>query len=272
MTLTKSISCIELPSYDQPKPVDKRVRWSIELEEVRYYKPTRNNTASKNIGKKLQTVKRKASVLAERAATGFASIPNELSTLLRSRSSSYEISDAAINASKHEKDFLLQFRGIFEFLAVSVKCLLRFHLTTPKRVENMNTHKLSWKDLQLIFSKDKNMAKHVKWADKLEEIRYFIKENDRHFECAMCEKCNNEVEGKNKRNRQTTAKKPSKINEQPEEKTPESIPNLTKEMVRLALCKNNESNAEKNWKKLFKLVSSAVLDDRINDIMRSEWV
>lgn len=101
MTLTKSISCIELPTCEQPKPADKRVRWSIELEEVRYYKPTKTNTASKNFGKKLQTVKRKASVLAERAATGFASIPNELSTMiLRSRSSSYEISDGESDPNK----------------------------------------------------------------------------------------------------------------------------------------------------------------------------
>lgn len=147
-----------------------------------------------------------------------------------------------------------------------------FSFDDTQASRTMNTHKLSWKDLHLIFSKDKNMAKHVKWADKLEEIRYFIKENDRHLECTMCEKCSSEIEEKNMRNRHITTKKPSKRIEQPLDKAPESIPHLTKEMVRLALCKNNESNAEKNWKKLFKLVSSAVLDDRINDIMRSEWV
>jgi len=127
----------------------------------------------------------------------------------------------------------------------------------------------AWKDLQLFFStKNKNScitAKRVQWADKLEEIRYFIKDKD----MDNIDKNHSNIEEKNNRNKtNNTAKKPVKTSELT------SSPNLklTKEMVRLALCKNGGSNAEKNWKKLFKLVSSAVLDDRINDIMASDWV
>lgn len=129
---------------------------------------------------------------------------------------------------------------------------------------------MSWKDLQLLFTKDKNMAKRVKWADKLEEIRYYIKETN----CEKCAQNNADIEEKNNRNKTpNTGKKPAKLIDQvSQEASEERIPRLTKEMVRLALCKNGGSNAEKNWKRLFKLVSSAVLDDRINDMMKSEWV
>jgi len=136
---------------------------------------------------------------------------------------------------------------------------------------------MSWKDLQLIFTKDKNMKdKRVKWADKLEEIHYFIKEKDLNVD-PNCEKCaqNTEVESKNNRNKimNNSSKKATRIIDQvPQESSDENLPKLTKEMVRLALCRNDGSNAEKNWKRLFKLVSSAVLDDRINDVMKSEWV
>lgn len=100
MTLTKSLSCVDLPTYQQAKPADKRVRWSIELEEVRYYKPTKNTTSTV-LGKKLKNVRRKASIIAERAATGFANIPGELTCrILRTRSSSYEISDYQSDPNK----------------------------------------------------------------------------------------------------------------------------------------------------------------------------
>lgn len=91
MTLTKAISCIELSSYQHSKAVDKRVRWSIELEEVYYYKPTKN-TASKIIGKKFKKVKRKASVLAEQVATGFTNIQSEFTSKILKNRSSYDIS------------------------------------------------------------------------------------------------------------------------------------------------------------------------------------
>jgi len=89
MTLTKAMSCADLPSYELSEP--KRVRWSIELEEVRYYKPNKT-IRYKVLGSKLRKVRRKASVFAARAATGLINIPNELSGMvLLSRSSSYKL-------------------------------------------------------------------------------------------------------------------------------------------------------------------------------------
>jgi hypothetical protein len=100
MTLTKCLSCVDLPSHVEPKnAVDKRVRWSIELEEIRYYKPAKNPRA-KVLGSKLKNVRRRASILAERAATNFINIPNGLSFVLRHRSSSYVIGDCEENPNK----------------------------------------------------------------------------------------------------------------------------------------------------------------------------
>lgn len=100
MTLTKSISCADLPSHTQPKMNDKRVRWSIELEEIRYYKPAKD-PRSKVLGSKIKNARKRASILAERAATNFINMPaNGLNFMLRSRSSSYVISDGEENPNK----------------------------------------------------------------------------------------------------------------------------------------------------------------------------
>ncbi|XP_031555167.1 uncharacterized protein LOC116292068 [Actinia tenebrosa] len=101
MTLTKSISCADLPSHSQPKNnADKRVRWSIELEEIRYYKPAKN-PRSKVLGTKIKNARKRASILAERAAVNFMNIPtNGLNLMLRSRSSSYVINDAEEDPNK----------------------------------------------------------------------------------------------------------------------------------------------------------------------------
>lgn len=140
---------------------------------------------------------------------------------------------------------------------------------------------MSWKDLQVFFKtkeKAENMVKRVKWADKLEEIRYFIKEKDFISESDVNEKQEDEIDARNMKNKvrnSGTRTDSSVINEQQQQQ--DCQPNkpaykFTKEMVRLALYRNGGSNAQKNWKKLFRLVSSAVLDDRINEIMESEWV
>lgn len=141
---------------------------------------------------------------------------------------------------------------------------------------------MSWKDLQVFFKtkeKAENMVKRVKWADKLEEIRYFIKEKDLNSDSDVNEKQEDEIEARNNKNKACNSMKTDSnievINEQQQQQ--ESQGNkpayrFTKEMVRLALYRNGGSNAQKNWKKLFRLVSSAVLDDRINEIMESEWV
>ena len=129
----------------------------------------------------------------------------------------------------------------------------------------------AWKNLQLLFTtkvKNCNKEKRVKWAEKLEEVRYFVKEKDL-VDIENTEKYQIDVESeKNNRNKSS---KPSKPNDQIS--APQEIASLklTTEMVRLALYRNGGSNAEKNWKKLFKLVSSGVQDDRINEIMASEW-
>jgi hypothetical protein len=143
---------------------------------------------------------------------------------------------------------------------------------------------MSWKDLQVFFKtkeKAENIVKRVKWADKLEEIRYFIKEkdliNDNDSNEKQYENQENEIDVQNNKNKSHNTQKTDAnievINEQPNEPQ-ENKPayRFTKEMVRLALYRNGGSNAQKNWRKLFRLVSSAVLDDRINEIMESDWV
>ncbi|EDO35269.1 predicted protein [Nematostella vectensis] len=92
MTLTKTVSCIELPSYIKQEALQaKRVRWSIELEEVHYFKPQKMNKRD-SLGRKVKNLKHIVSGFAGRTGLNFSGL-EFIKNQLRNRASVYEVAE-----------------------------------------------------------------------------------------------------------------------------------------------------------------------------------
>lgn len=92
MSLQKSKDCnTTLNTSIEAEDGSKRVRWSLDLEEIRYFKS--KETHSKTFGQRFRKMKEKLNDLADRVPMNVFLVQNgwELVKLIKGRSASYDI-------------------------------------------------------------------------------------------------------------------------------------------------------------------------------------